>query len=270
MRVFIVILLIQLSLIGYERSPHIDQQLWNQLTPYFLPEDHPIKPKLDKIFSTRVTLDSTTLKVAGFKTPNPTRYTHTVVSKHPKLKGYLVKLYRDDYIDVVDWEEFLDRIIGAAYTRQAIERHGWNNWFKVPKKWLYPLPPEPAPPRGYRHGNFILVVEDMDIYEKKQNFAIYKSPKLSKEKLQALFTIIYEEGLDDSVVPNNVPFSKDQRIAFVDTQFYHKWPVRFYLTYLFLDPEMKPYWKLITHDGKLPNNPLNYPDFTINRAYHSE
>lgn len=239
----------------YERPPHVEEAVWNEMKPYFLPEGHRIKPLLDKIFSKRVTLNTQTLYAAGFKTPEPQRYTHTVVTKHKKVDGYIFKLYTDDYLKPCDWQEFLFRLRGAQAVKRAIKRHHWEHLFKVPKKWIYPLPANPAPPAHLRRGNFVIVEQDMNLASKKKNLAFYKK-KITKEQLRALSILLNEEGLNDCVFPCNVPYCKDKKLAFVDTQVYYHWPLRFQLTRKFLSSKMQVYWDQITTNQ--PSNPLHY------------
>lgn len=209
---------------SYPQHPQIPQGVWDQLKPHFLPFNHPIKKKLDKLFETRVTLSTETLKKAGFKTPTPRKISHCVVSKHKKLKGYLVKLYTDDYHET-EWQHWLSRIEGLRIVKAAIERHGYQKYFKTPKKWIYPLPTNPAPPQGYFRKYFILIVEDMHVLERDENYGLWKSDLMTKERLTAIYTLLQEEGLYDSLHAMNLPFCSDKKQAFVDTEQYHRWPV---------------------------------------------
>ena len=235
----------------YVKSPHVTQDVWEIITPYLLPEDHPIKPELDRIFSaSRVTANRDTLKEAGFKSIQRGKWSHATVAKHPNLKGYLLKLYLDKESNIVDWEHWRDRILGANETQKAIDKHGYQSMFKVPKKWIYPLPTDPAPLPGYERRNFILVVEDMHLLSKKENLAKWSSSKVSTRKLDAIFTVLKEVGLWDNVYAFNLPFSKDGRIAFIDTEYFLRWPIKYKRLSPYLSKDRKAYWKkLIASDG---------------------
>src|ERR1700733_1887911 len=107
----------------YTRPDHVEQVIWDVVAPHFLPSNHPVKPKLDKIFSSsRVTANEKSVGAAGFTKPKARRYSDTTVTGHPKLKGYLIKLVRDDQ-DLNDWEMLLERIKGARLVEECIKKH---------------------------------------------------------------------------------------------------------------------------------------------------
>lgn len=239
-----LLLILQLPMDGfcYNRPAHVDPLVWNNMAPYFLPEDHPIKPKLDKMFSkSRLISSSKKLKKAGFTSPDPRPHSHTIVSKHPKLKGYWVKLYTDDQTNISDWVELRRRILGAQYTRESIERHHFQRILKVPDKWIYPLPNSPAPPTGSNEKNFILIAKDMHCLKKKENYRRWLL--VSPELLKSVHIVLQEAGLSDSCFAFNMPFSKDGRIAFIDTQHYHEWPVPFTKLCRYLSPITRERWR---------------------------
>lgn len=244
------------ALTAYVKSPFVDEGRWNMLAPFFLPEEHPIKPKLDKIFSdkTRVCLNLSTLDYAGFDIVALTKNNRLVVAKHKKLKGYLVKLHTDDQLNIDEGMEWFWRIEGAQIIDKAISRLGYQALFKVPKKWIYPLPSQDTVPEGFRRNHFILIVEDMKILSYHDNFALWKNPNvLTQDKLNALFTLIKEEGLYDSIYPDNVPFCKDGKLAFIDTQHYGKWPIRYHVPLKYMSPASQSYWnQLIQNNGPPP------------------
>lgn len=240
---------------AYTRNPHVDPQVWEELEPYFLPEDHPIKAQLDEIFITnhRVILDANSLVQAGFKAPKPGhKPTRPYVLKHPKLKSHLVKMFTDDN-GVNEWELWVKRIKGAYYTQQCIYKHGYEKYFSVPKKWIYPLPAEPSPPNGFHRKNFILVVQNMKILKKDENKRTWKSMAVSPALLDALYIIVDEVGLADSLFVFNIPFSRiDGRISFIDTEDYHIWPVNYARMKQYLSPALQIYWDmLIENEGPM-------------------
>lgn len=237
---------------SYTCPTYVPADIWQKLSPYFLPDDHPIKGKLDRIFSaSRVSLDPYTLKKAGFLTPNPRNHSRTIVSKHPQLKGYLVKLFTDVQKDKSDSQQLHKRIRGAVHTWKAIQAHGYQRYFKVPRKWIYPLPEHPAPPAEYlsNRKNFILVVEDMDIFQKKKNNKQWKSAVVTPERLNAIYTILQEVGLDDSMRAFNLPFCADGKQAFIDTERYHHWPIKMEVMLQYLSKPMKRHWNHLIIKG---------------------
>lgn len=248
-----LLLLVSSSLEAYSPNPYVDTKVWNSLTPYFLPEDHPIKSQLDKIFCSgkRVVRDKQALKKAGFKIIQGSGWAHIFVVSHPKLKGYLLKLYTDVQASVPEEQRLGKRIFGAQRIQEAIGRYGYHAFFKVPRKWIYPLPAKPSPPKKekYCRKNFILVVDDMNTLKKQKNKVKWKSEAVSPEILDALYVLFRDVGLSDSTYLANIPFSHDGRIAFVDTEYYDIWPIHFSDLTRSLSEEMREYWIQIVANG---------------------
>lgn len=244
----------------FQRPTHIPEHIWNAVSPYFIPQEHPALPFLDNMFSgrKRVILSPKTLKQAGFKNTKPGKYSKTTVVTHKNLPGYLLKLYTDDLEGYLDWAKLLDRVLGANATRESVENHGWGNLFKVPKKWIYPLPAKPSPPKGVERKNFILLVEDMDLQSSIKNLLLWKSNDLPEKTLDCLYLLLREVGLYDSPYAFNLPFSKDGKIAVIDTEFYHMWPVKYRRLSKYLSQNRREYWKVLVHN-KGPVQPLAPP-----------
>lgn len=225
---------------GWQKSDLVDEDTWNALQPYLLPANHPIKPKLDQIFSVmRATATPLTMQGAGFQSLDIWKWDKVYVVKHPNLKGYLIKAYLDDQL-YMDDIALVNRIIGAEALRDAIHAYGYQSLFKVPHKWLYPLPAIPHAPSGLLQKNFILIVEDMLIVNKQENNKKYYS--ISENELLPLFILINSLGLADSIYIKNIPFSKDGKIAFVDLERHHLWPVPFKKLTPQLNSMMQKYW----------------------------
>lgn len=210
----ITYLFILLPLEGYQCPKAIDGQTWNQLKSYFLPENHPIKSKLDSIFQDfNLPKTKETLKDKGFKKFN-LRKSGMIVCSHPKLKGYIIKLFPDG-CPFQEWFPFIKRIQGSILIQAAIEANSYQSFFKVPKKWIYPLPHSNS--RLETQRNFILVVEDMQLCPPSSNVEYYYSV-ISKKRLNALFTVITNNLLIDSIFIDNIPHCLDGKIAFIDTE----------------------------------------------------
>ncbi len=224
----------------------VSEAVWSLLQPYLMPDDHPIKAKLDSIFSkARVTLTAKTMKKAKFTNPEERSFSHTVVTRHPQVPGYILKLFRDDQTDVTDWDMCHRRCSGAQLIRKAIEEMGYENMFSVPDKWIYCLPDFPEPPPGYQQKHFIVVAQDMKILKSKDNHAKWRSSAMSHERLEALFFLVKNVGLSDSVVAFNIPFCKDGRNSFIDTEWYHRPRVRYERLFRFLSPSGTIFWQLL-------------------------
>jgi len=233
----------------YPKNSYVDSEVWDRLLPYFLPGDHPIKVELDIIFSgkKRVIRDKKKLKKAKFKIIRDGEYRHPYIVSHPRLEGYLLKVYTDRQEHRLADKRFFYRINGAKFSQECIDKHGYQAMFKVPKKWIYPIPCEPSPPnkKKYIRKDFLLVVEDMDIFDKEENNELWKSSLITPELLEATYTILSEVGLSDSIFAFNIPFSMDGKIAILDTEYYHRWPIKFFRLGRYLSPEMKEFWKLL-------------------------
>lgn len=245
--------------LSYLKNPHVPSHIWEEVSPYFLPKNHPIKAKLDQMFKKkRVTLNSATIEKAGFEKPKPRPCSFTIVSKNEKMKGYIFKFFSDEQTDIDDWIKLTNRINGAKKTKEVIQKYHYENYFRVPTKYLYPLPKDPSPPPGYERKNFILIENDLRIHKFWNNYVKWKSPQISKDFLKAFYTVITEAGLNDSIYPFNAPFSQDGKVCFIDTENYNKFHIRYDILTPNLRSEMRDYWrKLIELKGEIPENSEN-------------
>lgn len=230
----------------YVQSAHVDPTVWDYIKPFFLPENHPIKHKLDRLFSKRVTQNTKTLKNAGFLQPDPMKFSKTIVSKNKNVPGYMFKLFCDDQKGISDWQRCFYRVTGAIYIQDALNRYNINHLFVVPTKWIYPLPDDPSPPTYLDRKNFIVVENLLDIYTGKENNRMWKSPIINQVTLTWIYFLLQELGLSDSAYNFNMPISKDNRISFIDTEHHHQWPVPLFKLWPYLSPEMRNYWNEIT------------------------
>lgn len=227
------------------RNPYVDDGVWEAVQPYLIPGDHKVKAKLDHIFhASRVTASRDSVRRAGFIFTEK-QGAHGVTAFHPELPGYVVKIMTDDNPIEDEWISFLQRINGAQVIQNAINEYGYKKYFKVPKKWIYPLPAEPRPFEGSYPRNFVLIVEDMKILPWLENRQAWKANK-DKKILEALYRVLKKCGLTDSLRPHNVPFSRDGRIAFVDTAHYNQWPVNYHQLLEYMSSSLWPFWKELT------------------------
>lgn len=224
----------------------------NEITSHLLPSDLPIKKALDVMFKkARVILNSKTLKKAKFTDCKPRKFTRIIVTKHEDFPGYIFKLFLDAQrykSDTIESEIFLNRIKGASKIAALIEREGLEAFFKVPKKWIYPLPKGSKADKDFPCKNFILVEEDMDLLDAKANIEAWKSVQVTSDLLVHLYTILKEVGLRDCAKIENIPFSKDGKIAFIDTESFGYDKVPFKRLKNALSPEMRPVWETIIKD----------------------
>ncbi len=240
-------------------NPHVPKNEWDEAKKYFLPSNHPARSKLDRLFSSRrVTQTPDTFKDSGFKRFRPGRFNRIMASTHSQLKEYFIKAFADSELGIKnDWMRLRHRIHGSMVIRECITKHGYQKMFKVPHKWLYPLPENPSPPssQSYLRKNFILVAQNMRILEHKQNNKAYKN-KITEKTLDAMYTIFMECGLYDSVFNFNVPFTKDGPLAFIDTEYFYRWPINLSKMSKYFSSDMRKYWEfLIANKGLNKANP---------------
>ena len=233
----------------YERNPYVPEETWNALTPYFLPFDSKEKKILDRIFSKQRILKSREkMTKTGFLLLTPPEHA-IVVAKHTKLKHHIIKAYLDESTtDEAYW--FKKRIDGARHVQDYIDRHDYQHIMKVPRKWIYPLPLEPRPEDGSTGKNFILICEKMDIYDFETSRNWYRK-KIPVNTVNAIYLILTDCNLFDSVYADNIPYCKDGRIAFVDTEHYLKnsTPIDLEKFTHYFSSKMQTYWQLLISQG---------------------
>lgn len=242
---------------GQYALPNVSEEIWEEVRPYLLPPNHPAWPKLNRVFcKTRATQNPETFKKAGFKRWRPGRWSRVSASSHPELQEYFIKAYCDCELGIIyDWRKWIHRIEGAETIRVCIKKYKLQSDFNVPHKWIYPLPKNPSPPKNshYSRKNFILVAENMRIQDHDKNEKMYKK-NMTKKLMDGLYTILQVCGLYDSVYCFNIPFCKDGRIAVIDTEYHHKWPVPFQKLNHSFSKDMRAYWERITYKGgKIPD-----------------
>jgi hypothetical protein len=248
--IFRFILIFFWTCAAFAEAQHLSKETQEAVAPYLLPHDHPITPVLDHLFSSsRAILNLVALKQAGFAESKPRKFTKLIVTTHPACPGYIFKLYLDAqryYKDLPEHHYWILRIQGANKIRRELKAQGIEHLFKVPQKWIYALPAHPQPPSGYYTKYYILVEEDMELFSKDDNERLWASSLVTFELLDHLYAILKKIGLRDCAKPDNIPFSLDGRIAFVDTQTFGSKKVRYKKLNPYLSPSNYAYWKTIT------------------------
>jgi len=232
------------------QHPHVPDEAWEAVTPYLLPDNHPYRSTLDRIFSkTRVLHNEASLKSAGFTWTKKGSFSPVYPTLHKKIKGYYIKVFTDSQ-DKTDWKNWVARVQGAKSIQKSIDENNYQTLFKVPKKYIYPLPEKPGPTgSGKKRKNFILLAEDMKIFRHSLNKEMYRY-RITPTHLNAVYKVVTEVGLVDSLYINNLPWAKDGRLAFVDTEKHHMWPIAYQRYTKILSTGMQQHWKLlITHQG---------------------
>ncbi len=262
-------------LIKNNPSRYLSNEVWEQVQEYLLPEDHPTKGILDRIFSSsRALANEEAMLEAGFYPVKPQHFTKIVVTRHPELPGYIIKAYLDNITpryNKPDYFYLMKRAQGARLIQQSITAHHYEHLFKVPQKWLYLLPDHPLPSKSYRQQRkmFILIENDMDIVSDQKNEKLWKSSRVTTELLDAMYVITTELCLSDSTKPANCPFSRDGKVAFVDTQVFLTSQMKYDKLTPYLSPSMQAYWKklikmkgnIISEFGQFELDPVDQIEF---------
>lgn len=235
-----------------EYNPHITEEVWQKVNPYLLPENnHGIKNFLDRICSQIRILSSTeALEKAGFKIIFQQAKRGLVVAKHPKLPGYLLKMYLDSSTRT-EWPLWILRAKGSRLIQELLNKHNYNGFMKVPQKWIYPVSSfgRPVADENTFPKDFILIVQDMKLVTEKYNLYCYKN-MMTFTQLNALYTMIQEGGLSDSHI-KNIPFSSDQKIAFIDTEYVNNWPVHHDWLTKHFSPAHQSHWLKLMGNGEI-------------------
>lgn len=237
-------------------NTHVIDHEWERIQDYFLPNDHPLMIPLNHIFSqSRVLADQNALIAAGFDAALPQHHTQIIVTRHPQLRGYVIKAHLDDQpyrngkCEMYYW---IKRVKGSRLIQKYLKKYHYEHLFKVPKKWIYLLPADPSPQPEAVHRICILIEEDMNIFGNKKNEKLWRSTRVTKKLLKALYAITTDLGLFDCAKPGNCSFSRDGRLAFVDTQSFYCGYVKYEKLTPYLSHKMRNYWEKL--QNKISNH----------------
>lgn len=239
---------------------HIPAAAKKKMHPHLIPNDHPMKKTLDNIFKKeRVILDEKHFHRNGFETIALGPRSYVRVARHKKLPGYLVKVNLDNETrrkhHKDSWEWFVRRCVGAKKLRNIIKRDKIK-YFTVAEKFIYPLPPEPAPPKNgdYTRHLCILLVTDMNLESENRNLYAWKH-HITKKHLEELYCCI-SKAKGSSYRPDNIALTKTRKFAFIDTEYPEAEPdfdrIRHYL-----NSSMRLYWDKLVRTGGHPSNDSN-------------
>lgn len=235
----------------FETNAAISAAAKRHMRPYIIPNNHPKKRVLDALFASRVTLNAQTLAQAGFNTISVRPRSYIRVISHPALPNYLIKCNLDSEIrekhGKSSWFWLVRRCEGVQQVQNVIDRKKIKH-FVAAKKWIYPLPAEPAPPRNglFRRHYAVLLVTDMQLAPEKKNYYAWRH-YITKEHLRELYTII-SRAKGSSYRPDNIAYTIHDQFAFIDTEYPQRKPdydsIRKYL-----NPEMRKYWDRLVKQG---------------------
>jgi hypothetical protein len=133
-----------------------------------------------------------------------------MAGSHKQLKGYLVKKYNNDRSGKMQLLNYMHRIEGARLLRAFITERCFQCVI-APHKFLYELPP--AFPERY-----LVIAEKLDLVSRRDTERAYE--RLARKQARELSTILYYfRGLNSTAA--NLPFTEDDKIAFIDTERWH-------------------------------------------------
>lgn len=226
----------------------IEKKLNYDPTPYLFPTDHSLKPVLDSLFPTQAIIqDSHSLEKAGFNLFRVKKSSGIYLVTHPKLPGYLIKLYplsqSDHREDMSKQNWLIQRCRGAAKFRKLIRNHHIQ-YFVAPKKWLYELPKLP----GQKTKRTFIVVETfMHLVSEKETKKAWKE-KITKQHLREFLQFTKIGGTSGSGgLLINTPYTKEGKFAFIDTEYPDRIfpPSTLKKMGRYFSEEMSDYWKYL-------------------------
>lgn len=224
----------------------------DETAPYLL-KDKLMNLVLDTLFANQENpLTPEHIQSLGFKFLNQLGL-HVLVAKHPGFPGYVFKFFQYNTFPGIDWKYWIQRVKGAQLIQQGIHQFGYQKIFKVPKKWLYKTPC-PQTIDGETYPSYILIAEDMRIVPLEENQKLWRK-KTTENLLIALHKMIKTYGLRDCARITNVPWCKDSKIAFVDTETYYSPAVNYHPLIEFLSRKNKIRWENIVKGGGDPMSP---------------
>jgi hypothetical protein len=213
------------------------------MAPHLLPLDHPMKGKLDAIFSrSRAIQNQQSLIDAGFIILESGPKSYILLARHPQIPGYLFKLYLDSeqrmHKGVAHWRWLTRRCHGARKIKEVIKKKKLRH-FIVPDKWLYILPPFPLSQEP--HPQPVILVETY-IHLHPDSERAWKT-RVTPQHLDELY-LIYKSGYGSSNMIKNIPYTESGKFAFVDTESPKRKP-HLKRTRHFLSKEMQQYWNIL-------------------------
>lgn len=178
-----------------------------------LPSDHPLRIQLNGLFQdSKMFQSQATFRKAGFIV-NSRAHRGCMVARHPRLRTYVFKKFVDSISQQSQIQNYRARITGARLLGAFIKDHQLKH-IVVPQKWLYRLPSRFSHPIT-KAPSYILVAEWIDLCSIELSQKAYYSIPLPV--LNELCLVVYRfRGLDSIV--GNMPFTKNNKIAFVDTE----------------------------------------------------
>jgi len=236
-----------------DNHPFISSKLKSRIRPFLIPKNHPLKGTLDFFLSNpRVLLNEKEFRKAGFEIISNNTLSRVVVARHPAIQGYLLKVYLFENphhrLGESSAEGLVMRCEGAETIKKFISKKNIRH-FSVPQKYLYILPDYAiALPQTAKFHPLILVVEDMKIADFTTSAQIWRDG-ITHHHLEELYYLLSQGG-GSTFLPGNIPYAKDKKFAFIDTEF-PKRKNNLEKVKKYLSPKMSAFWeRLIKTKGK--------------------
>jgi hypothetical protein len=232
---------------NFSNNPRLNSAMKQHMDPWLLPLDHKTKPILDDLFANPSVINSNkTLRKAGFKILFSQKRSKIRVIGHPKLKGYLIKLFPNSETQLLSsaWKRLTIRCIVAEKIKSIIARQKIRH-FVVADKWLYPLPYN----RKMKEAQpVVLIVRNMNIYNRQDTKHVWKN-HISGIVLRELYKIL-GRGYGSAFLSGNLPYSRSGKFAFIDTEFDKR---KIHLDHVkkFISPHMRHYWDMLVENHRL-------------------
>jgi hypothetical protein len=224
----------------------------SKIADYLIPLNHPVKATLDSIFSqSRVLENERTLVAAGFDVlVPPLASSYIIVARHPEMPGYVFKLHLDSETrsrkQLPHWIWLVGRCAEAKKIRKTIKRKNIR-YFSVPDKWIF-VPPFYPYSNALNPQPIIIVETDMELVSKEETEQMWKK-RIKRKHLDELHYIIKHGYGGNSVLylVNNVPFTKNNTFAFIDTEGPQSDHLNLKFIKRYLSKEMQDYWDCLIH-----------------------
>lgn len=203
--------------------------------PYLLPDEHPLQPVLASLFEKDdVLLNAKKFKNGGFQTFDLRPRFHLRIARHPRVPGYVFKIYLDDENTHPElmYSRLVQRCIGASVMRKIVEENQFQH-FAIPEKWVYKVQ------RARGGYSLILIAQDMQLASKENNIRSWKK-KITKAHLRELYTLL-STGYG-SIWMHNIPYTRNKKFTFIDFE-YPPRRLRIFMIGRNLSPSMKAYWE---------------------------
>lgn len=209
-----------------------NQELYQQ---WLLPENHPLHAILPTYFTSSILFDGPEILTKHGFAVNKRIHQKMMVFTHPNIPGYIFKRFQNSvpYFDQVG--KYLIRLKGAEKVRAVISENRLSH-IVVPQKWLYRLP--------YSDDEYLVIAEKFDICpgdDAKDGENVQRYRTMSLDVLRELCIAMKALGGCDAW-PRNQPFTRDGKIAFIDTEHvgHKEWHFEKYIMPL-LDKEQRAF-----------------------------